>query len=196
MVAGAYVISVDGQVEGRGLRNGVDCVVVYANSVDDAQAIAEASFGYTQPAVWANSTYLLAAAGTDMEGWTFRVRVVSLSGMDEGTAVVDVSVTGAASDTIDDLGTAMATALNATSLIAAAAYDTSSQVLTVADTTDGLGDHEVVAEFYPAGAAQNVAIPGFVVSQVDGGSSGDALTATLAADSYAIPNVVAKIARS
>lgn len=192
-MAGAYLVSIGGQVEGRTLRNGVDSVVVYANDATNAKAIAEASFGYVAPAVWAAATATLVAGGADLTGWNFRVRVIKVS---DGTTTVDVTYTGVTSDTFDLVGAALVTALNATAPIAGAAYNSSTQVLKVAETTDNLGDHQLVYTFSPPGANQNVHIPGFVTAHVDLGASGDALTLTLAADGYTIPAVIAKVARS
>lgn len=194
MTASAFVVTIDGSVEGRGLRNGVDTAVVWANDATDAKAIAEATFAYDQPAVWANATATAVAAATNMLGWHLHVKVTDNA---TGLAVVDVTVVGAGSDdTIDEIAALAVTALNATAPIAGAAYNSSTQVLKVAETTDGLGDNFLTVEWYPAGAAQNVAIPGFLVSKVDGGAAGDALTATFPADAYTVPAVIAKFARS
>lgn len=188
----AYVVSIDGTVEGRSLRNGVDTAVVFAGSSADAKAIAEASFAYTQPAVWAGATATACAAAADYTGWKLRARVIDLSGV----TVVDASYTGVVSDTIDLMAAGLVIALNATAPIAGAAYNSSTQVVKIAEITDALGDHTTIVEMYPANRAQDVAIPGYIVSKVDGGAGSDALTATLCADAYTVAKVVAKVARS
>jgi len=115
-----------------------------------------------------------------------------------GQPAVDQTVVGAAAATVDAIAALMVTALNAdpSGLIAGAAYNSSTNVLKLAETTDGIRDYSASVEVYAAGASQPVPIPGFVGSIVDAGSSGDAVTAALAADSYTIPKVVAQLARS
>lgn len=241
MTAGAYIVTVDGSVEGRSLRNGVDTAVVYANSAADAKAITEATLAYTQPAVWAAATATLAAAAADMAGWRLRVRLTAppaaaynpvttyttgneVTGVDgqtyksnagstgiappnklawtlvtdAGLPAVDQTVTGAAAATVDAIAALMATALNAdpSGLVANAAYNSGTNVLTCAGAADNLGAYSASVEFYAAGGADSIPIPGFLVSKSDGGSTGSAVTATLVADSYTVPQVVAKIARS
>jgi hypothetical protein len=86
-----------------------------------------------------------------------------------------------------------------------AGFVNSSHVLTVSSIADGIGDHKLLVEVTPPSeetpykassvgvSVQNgVGIPGFVTSQVDGGSAGAALTVTLVADSYAIPTMLVK----
>lgn len=121
-----------------------------------------------------------------------------------GLPAVQQFVVGGSGATFDTLGTAIASALNAdpSALIANAAYNTSTNVLTCAGTADDLGAYNLVIGFYPPDAtgsavnAEQVAIPGFITAVVDNGSAGSAVTATFAADAYALPNVVAYLARS
>ena len=240
-MAGAYVVTIDGTVEGRNLFNGVDTAVVFANNSADAKAIAEASFAKSTPAPWAAATPLLAAAAGDMAGWKLRVRLTapaaaaydpahtystndkvlwtdgqtykSISGstgiappdkahwslvLGVGQPAVDQTVTGAAAATVDSIAALMVTALNAdpSGLIAAASYDATGNVLTLAETTDDIGNYTASVEMYAAGSSENVPIPGFVTAITHQGSAGAHLTATLAADSYTIPKVIAKLARS
>lgn len=99
---------------------------------------------------------------------------------------------------VSTLADAMVVALNADALIAAAAFNNTTHVLTVAQTTDSLGDHRIFGYFIPPNADSNrlIGVPGFIASQVDGGSAGDALTMTLVADTYTVPTVVALLGQS
>ena len=90
-------------------------------------------------------------------------------------------------DEISSLAELMVAALNASfGHITDAAFNSSTHVPTVAGTGDVLGDHRIIAAFINPSADPNlmVGIPGFIVSKVDAGSSGAALTLTLAADTY------------
>ena len=195
MTAGARVVSFDQTLMARGSRNGAGAVVVYATTDADAITMAKALFSDDSDADWANATVSAMAAGTDFLGWTLRVRVTK----PDKTSKADVSYVGVGSDTIDLMAAGIVTALNAVSGIANAAYNSGSQVLTVTGAADNLGDHYISVQFFPPAAPsdkntgvlvkQGVAVPGFVVSKVDGGASGAACTATLAADGYTIPKV-------
>lgn len=98
-----------------------------------------------------------------------------------------------AQPTIDSVAAGLVIALNATSEIAGAAYNSSTQVLRVADTTDVLGDHRVFPYFIPVGSDPNglVGVPGVVTSITQQGVASAALSVTLAADNYVIPSVLA-----
>ena len=137
--------------------------------------------------MWANATATALAAGADLQGWRLRVAIIG--------AAVDVTVTGAAAATVDSIGALAVTALNATAAIAGAAYNSSTNVLTIAETTDALGNKSVLAELYPptGGSFGNptVAIPSFVSTVVHNGSSGAALKCTLVAST--IPTIAAAI---
>jgi len=91
----------------------------------------------------------------------------------------------ATTNTMDEIGAALATALNALPLIANAAYNTTSNTLTIAGTADALGDKQV--EVYitpPLGKSSVAALVGTIV---DGGASGDALSVILPADAAVVP---------
>jgi hypothetical protein len=165
----------------------MDAITVHANSDADAIAVAQSMYDGDINALWALATVTTMAAAANMVGWRLHVKVTSPLGVD----VVDITVVGAgADDTIDEIAALMVIALNAT-VIDGAAYNAGTQVLTIAETTDGLGDHQAYVEWFPPAAdvQKDVAVPGFVVSQVDGGASGDALTVTFPADAYAVPKV-------
>lgn len=184
-MAGPYVITVSDAYNAIGDRNRARAAVVYADNATDARELLEALYSGDSDALWANSTATAMAAAANMLGWGMRVIVrdnVTLA------IVADCSVTNTGSDdTIDELGALMVIALNATAAIAGAAY--SSNVLKVAETTDGLGDNIVEAYIYSTYSTA-VPIPGFVGVITDGGASSDALTVAVCADAYTIPNVV------
>lgn len=94
---------------------------------------------------------------------------------------------------LSSLALGMVAALNATTPISGAAWNDSTHVLKVAETTDGLGDHRVFAYFIPSGAdtTELKTIDGLVASKVDAGAAGDALTLTLRADTHTVPTIVA-----
>lgn len=94
---------------------------------------------------------------------------------------------GQDADTFDTMGNAAVTALNATASIAAAAYNASTQVLTIAGTSDALGDHDVVVKMLSPARVRDVAVPGLLGSVVDNGSSGSALSVAFAADAFSLP---------
>lgn len=102
------------------------------------------------------------------------------------------AMTGGAEATadVDGLANGMVTALNATSTIAGADYTTGT--LTLADSSDVLGDHRVFAYFIPAGADEDelIGVPGFVSSVTDDGDPSDALEIDLDTD-HVVPKVTA-----
>ncbi len=195
-MAAAYLVQVPPS-GGRTLKNGADALIVYAADAADAKAIAKARFTGDSNALWDDAEVTAIAAGADLEGWRLRVVVYNDANS------VDVTVTGAGSATIDTIGTLAAAALIAATAeypdaakIEDAAYDTGSNVLTIAETTDSLGDKTVRVELLPpidgSYGDPKTAIPSFVTTVVDGGSSGDALTATLVAST--IPAVYGSVA--
>jgi hypothetical protein len=156
---------------------------VVAETTDDAKAILKSLYGDVVDAGWDNATYTEMAAAADLEAWTARAIVTKAN----GDVAADVTVTGAAAATVDTIAALLVTALNATSAISNASYNSSTNVLTVAGTSDGIGDGHFYLAFSPPGSS--VAIPGFVGSHTEGGSAGAALSAPLAADTYTVPSV-------
>lgn len=184
--------------------NGVNACVVSAASAADARAACKALRGGDQAAAWdaAITTQLAdvaANAANALVGWRFRVQLLDLNPI---AVVADVTVTGdATTDTLDEVGTALAAALNALPSIAAAGYDTVTQILTIAGIADNLGDHRAIVEVYPPAVldangreiSEQVAIPGFVTAIVDEGAVGAAVTATFAADTFVLARVLASL---
>lgn len=185
MAAKFYSVVMDPTVN-VSLRNGVASAVVVAETSDDAKAALKALYGSDVDAGWDNATATEIAAGTDLEGWTLHVTVISAAGVTKA----DISVVGTVDDnTVDEIAALAVAALNATAAIAGADYDSSTNVLKVAETTDNLGDSTVFAAFYAPGSKS--AVPGFIGTITDGGAADDALTVALAADAYTVPGLTA-----
>ena len=189
-MAAAYLVTLAAD-SGMTLHGGgANQMVVWANDATDAKTIAKAKYGAGDDAAWAAATATELVVGTDLEGWSFRVVVTDPA---DDSVVADVSVTAAAADQVDDVGADLVVALNATASIAGAAYNVGTNVLTVAETTDALGDHHVAAYAYPPAASyagsQDVSFAGFFTTITDEGSGSAALALTLVA--LSIPKVYA-----
>lgn len=189
-MAAAYIVTLPLTEGGKTLRHDTNMVVVYADDADAAKAAAAAVFG--GDAAWSGATATAIAVG-DYDGWTLRIR---LADPDKGPSdpdyyVVDVSVVGTSTDnTIDELAALAVTALNATTPLAGAAYNSTTQVLTVAETTDVLGDHILSVEFtHPNYELPIAALVGTIV---DEGAGSAAVTVTLKADAYGPPKLYGK----
>lgn len=189
------------------LKNGIDTMVVSADDATDAKAIAKTHLtGDASDAAWQAAT-VTALADVDvadadaLNGWTFRVLVEDPS---DNSVVADVTVTGVTTslDTLDEIGTALATGLNL-SAIDNAGYVGATQTLTVATGGGGddLGDHRVTVEVKPpvvvdangnqTNDPQHIA--SFVASVTDEGLSTDALTVVFDADTKIVPTVLAAL---
>lgn len=112
-----------------------------------------------------------------------------------GDGFAAVTLTGGIGtlNALSALALAMVVQLNAATAIAGAAFDDTTHVLKVAETTDSLGDHQVYVWLIPndADRTEEKGITGMVASQVDGGAAGDALTVTFRADTYTVPTLLA-----
>lgn len=168
---------------------GHNSVVVFAADAADAEAMAKGLHPGDSGALWDASTPVAIVAATDMEGWRANVILQHPTTL---AVVADVTYTGIAADVIDDLGDGLVILLNATASIAASIYTAATQVLTVAAIADSLGDHLVTVNFFPPvayGLGQDVDVPSFLASTVDGGIAGADVTATFVADASVVPNV-------
>lgn len=183
--------------DGGGSRR-ADGLIVSASSAADAKAIAKSYFTGDGAAAWDNATVTTLAdvaqnADDALVGWRLRVAIL------DHDPVIDVTVTGdATDDDIDALAAAMVTALNATS-IDNASYNSTSQVLTVATGSGGddIGDKTVTVEVLPPTSFEDpIAIPGFVSSVTDGGVATDALSVTFAGDTLVRPTVFLAYSKS
>jgi hypothetical protein len=186
-MASAYLVQVPAE-GGQNLINGANAMVVYAESSADAKAFAKSKFSGDSAAMWAAATVTALAAGADLEGWRLRIALL------DAATPVDVTVTGAASATVDSLGALAVTALNALATIAGAAYNSSTNVLTVAETTDNLGAATLTAQLLPPATYGDptVAIPSFITTVVNAGASNAAVKCTLVQS--AVPAFYASVA--
>ena len=173
----AYLVELDDGARFT-LPQGADKMIVFAEDAADAKAFAKAQFTGDSNAAWDGATVTEIAAAADLEG--FRLRIV----IADADPVVDVTVTGASSATVDAIGALMETALNATSGISGAAYTAGTNTLVIAagSGTDDLGDLTVTVEFLApstVAGADAAPIPGFVGTITDGGSATDDLSVVL-----------------
>lgn len=187
----AYLVTLDRNKSGHQLRGGGDAMVVFATNATAAKEICAAKYP-SDGLAWANdSTATEITAASDFNGWTLRVFIQSGLGA-EGDESGEFIVTGdATNNTIDEVAALMVTALNAHADIAGAAYNGTSNTLTLAGTTDGLGDQTVEVSLTPPGGES--AVPSLIGTITDGGASGDALTVVLPADAAVIPVVRAVV---
>jgi len=125
------------------LKAGHDQLIVVAESSADAKQVAKAYMGLPSDAAWAAATVTEITEGTDLADWRARVTVKDTGGV----IVEQVTVTGVTVADFDSIAALLVTALNATSSIAGAAYSTPN--LTIAETTDTLGDHTVEVAMLP-----------------------------------------------
>lgn len=166
--------------------DGVTALAVMAADPAQARAVANTYSAKDTPQAWNNATVTeITAASTDWTGLTFRVAVHDPS----GALIADVeAVSDATDNTIDEVGALLVAALNANDSIAGAAYDGTTNILKIAETTDGLGDHSVTVEVFNADGDR---LPGLIGAIVDEGLANAALTVALPADAAVVPKVVA-----
>lgn len=174
MAEGFYRVKVPEDAK-TALVEGKDTLIVSAESSAEAILTAKAYLHLPSDAAWVASTPVLLAHVTDLLGWRGRVRIYTALGV----LVEDVTVTAVTTDDFDDIGNDLVTALNATDSIAGAAYST--PALTIAETTDTLGDHTVVFEFLPpiTWDDPSITFPAFYDTLVHEGSAGAALSISL-----------------
>lgn len=188
----AYIVSLSSVASGLTLREGNNRFIVFAADVAGARDIVRARFTNDSiDAVLLDSTTTVTAiaAATDWATpklWNFRIRLTSPAGVD----VADVTVQSSASNnTVDEIGALLVIALNADAQIAGAAYNSTTQVLTISDIADALGNHQVHASAWPdEGDEINDVSHGFFGTIVDGGIAGAVTSVALAADA-AVPAI-------
>ena len=192
--------------EGFTRRNGTGSMIASAETGNDARNICKSQFtGFASDAAWESAvvtqlTDTAANAANALVDWVFRILVENPS---DNSLIADVSVTGdATNDTLDEIGTALATALNGTASIANAAYTAGTQELIVAaGVGDALGNMRVTVEVTPPVVtdSNNVQtndpkhIAGFIGSVVDEGLSNANLTVIFAGDAVVVPQVLATV---
>jgi hypothetical protein len=187
-------------LESKTLRNRTNAYIAVAEDAASAKRIAQAELAVSSSLNNAVVTEIgaspdmFATAGS-MDGWRFQIDV---TGAGAGGVPASVSVVGGASDALDDVGTALATALNGLANIANALYTAATQTLRVAEgATDALGDESVFVTIYPPlvlddGGQVNDDIDqeaSFVSSITHEGASSADLTIVFKADTTVLPVV-------
>ncbi len=175
------------------LEQGKNAVIVSANNAADARIMAR-RVSNVDVADWANATVTTLAAASDMLGWRFRCQIITPAGV----VLNDITYTGIASDTLDDMGAGLAALFN---VPYTASYNATTQVIILATgaAVDDLGDHEVrVGMFPPQSTSDNDdlrlnteinGVAGAVASVTDQGVASANLEVTLAADAWVVPSV-------
>jgi hypothetical protein len=151
-MAGLYLVRIPLK-SGMTFRNGNDSVILWADTSTQAKSLASAAMAGDVPkAAWDDANVFIIAtasimAGTDLEGWTY---TINLTDNLAPFTLISVSVTGTFGQDIDAIGSALATALNAT-VINGAAYVGASNTLTIVDVADGMGDWLIDIRTTPPG---------------------------------------------
>lgn len=178
-MAGPFFVKL-ADVCGQNKVGNVDTVVVYAEDATQARQAASARFGVGGEA---NGGWTDSSNGAQPLSAQPLVGIVFAIHIENGGSDIDVSVTADSDDVIDDIGGKLVTALNATA-INGAAYNSGTNALTIAETTDTLGDKVVtVSATYTLNGVDIDMTASFFDNLVDGGASGDALTVDLLAGS-------------
>jgi hypothetical protein len=145
----AYLVTLDRNKSGHTIVQGADAMVIFAASATAAKQAAAAKFEGDGLAWLNDSTATEIVAGTDWQGWTFRVAILGGFGTG-GDEPRTVAVVGDATDnTVDEIAAALVVALNALDGIANAAYNATTNTLTVAAAADALGDQKLEVSIIP-----------------------------------------------
>lgn len=178
-------------------KGGGNAMVVSAEDATDAKAIAASRYG--GDSAWSDATVtelteVTAATANAFVDWVFTLIIFT------ATPKTFTFTGTAANDTLDEVAAQLVILLNADADIAGAAYNATTQVLTVAAGTgvDDLGDMALTISITPpavsdsggqTNAPQNIA--GLVSSTTDEGVSTDDLEVTFNADTTIVPAVKA-----
>ena len=171
------------------LKNGVATCVVTAENATDARAICESVHGdgaanWTDSSVTA-STVSQTTVGDAMAGWRMLIEIVDTD--------FEVEITAGVGEDLDQMATEAAAALVAAG-IATAAYNATTNVLTVAGAAANLGDKTLSVKLFPPNGYAPVS--GLISSITDEGVAGAALTVTFQADTYVLPAIQDSLGRS
>lgn len=182
--------------------NRAGLIVVAAPSVASAREIARAKFGGDTDA-WSDTSATVTQlieptnlSANALLGWRFTIRISGVASLATGPVIVTGDATN---DTLDEVGTALAVALNALPEIAGAVYTAATQTLTVAAIADNLGDRTVVMGIFPpielgGGQQLNADVhqaAGYVSSITHQGIVAAALTVVFVGDTSTVPTVFA-----
>jgi hypothetical protein len=173
---------------------GTNQVIVAAESADDARVIAAASFNSDSSWAAATVTALVDTvtwdAAASAKDWTFKINVQG--GAAQTVDPIEAVVVGDADDDLDDVLGKLATALNAATDIANAAY--AAPNLTVAAIADGIGDAKVRLSVYGPGDT-SVDVSALLLAAggiTDEGIAGADLVIAFVADTEIKPAIVAQ----
>lgn len=199
----AYLIQADTNQAGRTSVAGADCVVVHAESVGDALAMAKSKASGNSNSAWDDAEVTQIGPAQDLAGFSLRVAVTlpadAIAAPEERT-IIDHKVIATADETIDDLGRRMARELNDIDAINGAAYNAQDRVLTVASPAGGdmMGDYTLQVFVMPPDVTnpRAEAVPGFVLSTVHEGSKNSPLMVVFAGSEYRIPKIAGAFGRS
>jgi len=175
-MAGFYYVKVADDDQ-KTMIEGKDGFVVNAENATEAKKVIKASRLFPSDAAVEAASATLLADPADLADWRAKISIYK----PDASLLEQVTVTGVSTATADSFGALLVTALNATSSIAGAAYNDSTNVLTIAETTDGIGDHTVVVEFLPPAtwSDPSISFDEFYSTLVHEGNSGEALSVTL-----------------
>lgn len=173
----AYVVALPDNLPGLTLIENHNSIIVFAASTNDAKAMAKMAFDGDGNGPWDSATVTEIVAATDLEGFTLRVVV------EDASPVIVAETVGDSGDGIDEIGADMVTVLNANAQIANAAYDSGTNILTIAGVADALGDKSVKVEVYPPTGSNlqvaNQSLTSFVGTITDEGIAAAALSVVL-----------------
>lgn len=195
MTASAFLLQVNTSTPYSSIREGHNAVVVFAEDENGAREAAASYFEGDSDIIWLDDSLSTATAIiTDPNLWgnfAINVIVANLAAEESIREIVNVTVLGADLANTDTFFTAVATALNATTPIANASWDSENAVLTVAGAADNLGHRTIVAKIYRKADPSKTSIPHLLGDITDEGVSGAALT--IAIPAVSLPKVYAAV---
>lgn len=170
-------------------------LVVAAASVAHARIIAGAYF--SGDGSWAEAEATTLASGTlddaaTMTGFIWKITITGAAAQVSPNQTLTAQVTGAAAADLDALAAQLVTALNALPLIANAAYNAGTGVLTLSSIADDIGDGTVKIEVYKDSVSKANIAALYTGTVVHEGIAGAALTVALVADTTVTPAVLAE----
>jgi len=114
----AFLVSADPQALARRIDKS-DMALVFAADAADARAMAKSKFNADSNTQWDEAIVTQLAADTDYENWRMRVQVAPAAG---GPNIADVTFTGLAAATLDDLALGCVALLNLTPSISVSSH--------------------------------------------------------------------------
>lgn len=165
-MASAFLVTLP-LLGGMTLKDGCDSVIVWAEDATQAKSMASVAMSNDVPALaWTAATATALVVNTELEGWTMTINL-----RDNLTPFTEKIATfvGLNAATIDTIGTGIAAALVAAG-VAGAAYNTGTNVLTIVETTDAMGDWHISAKITPPAALTGTNL--FLTEDGDAGVAG------------------------